>query len=181
MKLLAPNMIQRLWTQTQSADTLALLTAPADNVRKTLLLGIHVSALQAPRPELPVLADSKQMAGSLLVSIVAKWSGSDGFHKVRTFLQKSFKCTEDRPYTFLGALAIAAQGQNAICKVVDTASLAASTIIVLRAGVAAVEGQPKEEVEVEAVLRRERRKKQHRGPNQRRPHQRRLQFGKAPH
>jgi hypothetical protein len=113
------NTVRRLRAKVESANAPASIPGSGNISRKMLLLGIHVSELQA--------------AGWYLVSFVAKWSGSGGFHRARTFLQKS--CTSTKGHSFPGALAMATTGREVIDELVDGASLANSTIVVLRAGV----------------------------------------------
>lgn len=153
MKPLVSNTLRRLTTQVETAEAPGALTTVAPSPCRTILLGIHVAALQTNCPEKP-LSGKTHAAGWYLVSIVAKWSRSGAFHKARTFLQKSCKSEEGSPHTFPGALAMASSGEEIVQQLVNGASLAGSSIIVLRAGVAAGKYTHEEAAKVSAYARR---------------------------
>lgn len=145
------NAVLRSKTQVQSANAATPLTQYPESSCKVLMLGIHVSELQSGWPE--CFEDGKhQAAGWYLVSIVAKWSGSNGFHKARTFLQRSCATDKKCPYEYPGALAMMDDGQDALQELVHAAPLEGSTIVVFRAGTAAGTAERAEYDQIRAVM-----------------------------
>jgi hypothetical protein len=126
-----------------------------DRSHQTLLVGIHVSQLDVEKAgegiDSNAAVEARKEATSrwYIVSVTGKWSGSDGFYRAQTFLQRSCKPLEQFPNTYPGALAME-QVKTAIHELVDSASLAGSKIIVFHAGVPAGKLRPEENAELEA-------------------------------
>ena len=146
-------LVSRLKTQSASVAVSEPVLSSMDGPSKTLLLGIHVSQLHASASQDGESDDSAPRACTeksccwYIVSITAKWSGSDSFHKARTLLVKSCDLST-------GALSVAPAlnpVKKAIFELVDGKSLAGSKIIVFRAGVPAERQVPKEDAQLKAA------------------------------
>ncbi|KAF7503211.1 hypothetical protein GJ744_004214 [Endocarpon pusillum] len=150
MKML---LVSRLKTQSASVAVSKPVLSSMDGPCKTLLLGIHVSQLHSSASQDGESDDSTPRARKekphcwYIVSITAKWSGSDSFHKARTLLVRSCDLSTG---TFSVAPAFDSV-KKAILELVDGKSLAGSKIIVLRAGVPAEKQMPKEDAQLKAA------------------------------
>jgi hypothetical protein len=157
MEMVVSNVVQRLRTQIKSAGPSAYRPVSMCGRRGALLLGIHVSRLDPSSGERDRDNDSDSPYASAerapywyVVSLVAKWSRSKDFHRVRTFLQKSCKPQEGFPRTFPGALAMT-QIEKTIHELLGGVSLRGCMIVVLRAGISAGHFRPEEKAAVESV------------------------------
>jgi hypothetical protein len=157
MRMMVSNVVQRLRTQISSAASSVYHPVSMFGRRGTLLLGIHISQLD-PFPierNGEINSDSSYASAErapywYVVSLAAKWCGSKGFHRVRTFLQKSCKPQEGFPPTYPGALAMT-QIDKCIRDLIGGMSLRGCVIVVLRAGIPAGEFRPEEQAALEAV------------------------------
>ncbi|ERF74926.1 hypothetical protein EPUS_05134 [Endocarpon pusillum Z07020] len=146
-------LVSRLKTQSASVAVSKPVLSSVDGPCKTLLLGIHVSQLHSFASQDGDSDDSAPRACKekpccwYIVSITAKWSGSDSFHKARTFLVRSCDLST-------GSFSVAPafdSVKKAILELVDGKSLTGSKIIVLRAGVPAERQMPKEDAQLRAA------------------------------
>lgn len=153
MKMLVVDMISRLKTQSASAAVSKPVLSSMDEPCKTLLLGIHVTQLNAAALMKGELDDSAPPACKerpyrwYSISITAKWSESDSFLKARTLLVKS--C--DLPKGIFSVAPAMDSVKKTIFELVGEKSLAGTKIIVFRAGVPAERQVPKEDAHLKAA------------------------------
>jgi len=155
------NAVQRLRTQIKSVASPAFHPVSMFDRGGTLLLGIHVSQLDHCPDErngeihsVSPHSSAERAPYWYVVSLAAKWCGSTGFHRVRTFLQKSCKPKEGFPQTYPGALAMI-QIEKSIRELLGGISLSGCDIVVLRAGIPAGEFTLEERAALEAIESRQ--------------------------